>query len=135
MGNEKRNIWTAVIGVAFILVGTGLLAAQINSALDYHPIRTPDAKHRQIGCGEDVVPFDSYQKYMPHVVRHGLPLGAELAALRLEIEATVRTAIAKVEAHMAEARAARRTARSTERALDADRRSEEPPTRGSASSI
>ncbi len=101
MGNEKRSIWTAVIGVAFILVGTGLLAAQINSALDYRPDRTPDAKHRQIGCGEDAVPFDSYQKRMPHVVRHGVPLGDELAALRLEIEATVRTAIAKVRAVLA----------------------------------
>lgn len=125
MGNEKRNIWTAVVGVAFILVGTGLLAAQINSALGYRPDRTPDAKHRQIGCGEDAVPFDSYQKYMPHVVRHGLPLGDELAALGLEIEATVRTTIAKVrteiDTHLAEVRAARR--------------SEEPTTKGSASTI
>ena len=100
MANETKSTRTAVTGIALILVGTLLLGVQMSSAFAGQPEWPTDEEQRQIGCGEDVIPFDSFQKYMPHVVRFAYPLGNEMAAYKIELDGVVTevvtTAIAEI---------------------------------------
>ena len=103
---STKSTRTAVIGIAFILVGTLLLGVQMSSAFAGHLEQPAYEKQHQIGCGEDVIPFDSFQKYMPHVVRFAYPLGNEMAAYKIEFDGVTETVTEVVATAVAEIRTA-----------------------------
>lgn len=91
----RKNLGTAILGVALILVGVVLLGVELAPALASRLELTPYERKYIKACNEDILPFDSYESYMPHLVRLSFPAGQRLARFRLNIGRAVNSAFAE----------------------------------------
>ena len=106
----NRKIGTAILGVALIVAGVVLLGVQMSPAFASRLEPAPYQRKHIRACNDKVRPFDSYQDYMPHLVRLGYPIGDQLAQLKMDFDREVRSAISEARTGIRESHRALREA-------------------------
>ena len=102
----NRKIGTAILGVALIVAGVVLLGVQMSPAFASRLEAAPYQRKHIRACNDKVRPFDSYQNYMPHLVRLGYPIGDQLAQLKMNFDREVRSALSEARQGIRESRRA-----------------------------
>jgi hypothetical protein len=96
-GTQGRKLNSAVIGVVFIIAG--IVALGVQFAPLFADVAEPEPINYHNACSDDPEPFDSYDDYMPHLVRLGVP-----EHKLVEVKHEVRSAIHDVHSAVAEVR-------------------------------